>query len=64
MVPWRYLNVHGKCLIVACLLNMWIAVVLAMDGHWSSVFSVVVAAFCGLLTYRKRYQHQDADDIN
>ena len=64
MVPWRNLNTHGRCLVVACLFNTWVAVVLAMDGQWSSVFSIFVAAFCGMLTFRKKYQHQDAKDIN
>lgn len=64
MAPWRNLNIQGRCLVVACLLNAWVAVVLAIAGQWSSIFSIFVAAFCGMLTYKKRYRHQDARDIN
>jgi hypothetical protein len=64
MAPWRNLNTRGKVLVVACLFNMWVAVVLALDGLWESTFSVLVAAICGILTFKKRYQHQDAKDIN
>ena len=64
MKPWRVLNTKGKLLAVACCINMWVAVVLATDGKWSCVFSVVVAMICGICTYSKKYQHQTAEDIN
>lgn len=64
MKPWHVLNSRGKCLVVACCFNVWVAVVLAMDGKWSCIFSIIVAMICGLCTYDKRYQHQDAKDIN
>jgi hypothetical protein len=62
--PWRVLNNGGRILAVACVINMWIAILLAHRGEWSSIFSVVMAAFCGMMTYNKRYQYKDADDIN
>jgi len=64
MMPWSKLNIKGKILIVCCCLNMWLAVVIALSGDWSCIISVVVAATCGICTFKKRYQHQDADDIN
>ena len=64
MKPWHLLNTRGKILAVACCINMWVAVVLAVDGEWSSIFSVIVAMICGLCTFKKRYKHQDAKDIN
>ena len=64
MKPWCVLNIKGKVLVVACCLNMFVAVVLAMDGKWSCIFSVIVAMFCGVCTYDEQYQHQDAKDIN
>jgi len=63
-MPWRALNMKGKLLVVACCFNMWIAVVLATDGKWSCIFSVMVAMICGICTFDRRYQHQDAKDIN
>ena len=64
MAPWRNLNTRGKCLAIACLINVWVAVIIALDGQWSSIFSIFVGALCGILTYNKKYQHQDAKDIN
>lgn len=64
MAPWGNLNTKGKFLVIACLFNMWVAVVLALDGLWEAIFSVLVAATCGILTLKRRYQHQDAKDIN
>lgn len=64
MKPWHMLNTKGKALVVCCCFNMWVAVVLAMEGEWSCLFSVAVAMICGVSTYSKKYQHQDAKDIN
>lgn len=64
MAPWHKLNTRGKVLAIACCINMWVAVVLAMDGKWASIFSVFVAMICGISTCNKRYQHEDAKDIN
>ena len=64
MKPWRVLNTKGKALVIACCFNVYVAVVLAMDGQWSSIFSIFIAMICGLCTYDKRNQHQDAKDIN
>ena len=64
MMPWRTLNTRGKLLVVACCFNMWVAVVLATDGRWSCIFSVMVAMICGFCTYNKKYQQQTAEDIN
>lgn len=62
--PWRCLNFNGKILAVACIMNVWCAVYLASRGEWSCLFSVTMAAFCGIATYKRKYQHQDAKDIN
>lgn len=64
MAPWRDLNTKGKMLFVACLLNMYAAGVTAWAGSWFCVFSVLMAAFCGIMTYSKKYQIQTAEDIN
>lgn len=64
MKPWRTLNQKGKFLVVCCVINMIVAVTLARAGDWTCLFSVSVAAFCGVSTYSKRYQYQDAQDIN
>jgi len=62
--PWRYLNTNGKVLVVACITNVWCAVYLAHSGEWMCIFSACMAGFCGMMTYNKKYQHQDAKDIN
>lgn len=62
--PWRYLNTRGKVLAIACVTNIWVAVYMAYEGEWMSIFSGVMAAFCGMMTYFTKYQHQDATDIN
>ena len=64
MAHWSALNLKGKILAVACCFNLWVAFVIAMKGDWSCVVSFVVAMFCGLSTYNKRYQHIDANEIN
>lgn len=64
MSPWANLNTRGKLLAVCCIVNVVCAIMLAKMGSYTSVMSVTVAAFCGLSTYRKRNQHQDARDIN
>jgi hypothetical protein len=64
MRSWKHLNHKGKILLVCCVINMIVSVVLARAGDWACVFSVSVAAYCGMSTYSKRYQYLDAEDIN
>ena len=64
MSPWVNLNFKGKMLYVGCVLNVICAVTLAADGQILAIFSILMAAFCGLCTYSSHYQHQDAKDIN
>ena len=64
MSPWRNLNFKGKVMAIGCVLNAIAAVTLATQGSWLSVFSIVMAAWCGMWTYHPHYQHQDAKDIN
>lgn len=64
MAPWRNLNFLGKAFALACILNIICAVVSAKEGSYWAIFSTVMAAYCGLMTYNKRYQYQDARDIN
>ncbi len=64
MSPWRNLNNKGKMLAVACIINVIVAVILARGGSYMAVFSIIMAAWCGLWTYFPHYQHKDATDIN
>ena len=64
MLPWRDLNFQGRMLLVACIINVMVAVYFASIGDIFAVFSICMAAWCGLWTYHPRYQHQDAKDIN
>lgn len=62
--PWSGLNTKGKIISIACFANMVVAIILAMDGKWSCVFSFSVSMFCAICTYNDAYQYKDADDIN
>ena len=64
MLPWRELNTKGRMLVIACCLNMYAAVVMAMEGSWWSVFSVCMAMFCGMMTYNTRYRIITAQEMN
>jgi len=64
IAPWHNTNLQGKLMTVGCLLNVFVAVLFATNGSWYSIFSISVAAWCGMWTYHPRYQHQDAKDIN
>ena len=62
--PWLNLNLKGKIIAVACFVNIVVAIILAMDGKWSCIFSFSVSMFCAFCTYNDAYQYKDADDIN
>jgi len=62
--PWYNLNFKGKCMTVGCLINLTCAIVMAIEGHNIAIFSIMIAALCGLSTFLPHYQHQDAKDIN
>tara|TARA_B100000575_G_C22706245_1_gene426342 strand:- start:40 stop:249 length:210 start_codon:yes stop_codon:yes gene_type:complete len=64
MAPWKNLNFKGKILSISCILNVIASVILAVEGLWLALFSIVMAAWCGMWTYHSQYQHQDAKDIN
>ena len=64
IAPWRILNFKGRMMVLACVINLIIAVILAKEGSYVAVFSIVMAAWCGMWTYHAHYQHQDARDIN
>ena len=60
MSSWRNLNTTGRLLVVCCIVNLAVAVGLALKGNSiSAIFSTCIAAFCGLSTYSERYQIQD-----
>ncbi len=40
------------------------AVFFASKGDSFAIFSIIMAAWCGIFTYHPKYQHQDAKDIN
>ena len=64
MLPWRDLNFQGRILLVACIINVVVAVYFASIGDSFAVFSIVMAAWCGMFTYHPKYQQQTAKDIN
>lgn len=64
MAPWRNLNFKGKVMSIGCVLNVIAAVILATEGSWLALFSITMAAWCGMWTYHTHYQYKDAKDIN
>ena len=64
VAPWSNLNSKGKMLVIGCIINVIVAVILARGGSYMAVFSIIMAAWCGLWTYNSHYQHKDAKDIN
>lgn len=64
IASWYSLNIKGKMLWVACVVNIACAVTLAFGGSSMAVFSIIMAAYCGMITFQPRYQYQDANDIN
>lgn len=64
MSPWRNLNFKGKLMSIGCIINVIVAVILAQKGSYMAVFSIVMAAWCGVWTYHPHYQYKDAKDIN
>lgn len=64
IAPWKNLNFKGHLLTIGCIINLVVAIILAKEGSYMAVFSIVMAAWCGLWTYSPHYQHQDAKDIN
>jgi hypothetical protein len=64
MAPWRILNFKGKLMVIACIINVVVAVILAREGSLAAILSIITAAWCGMWTYHTHYQHEDAKDIN
>lgn len=64
MVSWNKLNLKGQIMVIGCIINVIIAVILAREGSYMAIFSIVMAAWCGIWTYHPHYQYKDAKDIN
>ena len=64
IAPWKTLNNAGRVLTICCVINVIVAVYLAKNGSYLSIFSIIMAMYCGIATYSPRYTYQDADDIN
>jgi len=56
---WFKLNLEGRVLYVACVINLIVAAILASDGQYAAIFSGLMAAFCNICSYNKRYQLDD-----
>lgn len=64
MAPWSCLNLTGKILAVACVINVICAIIFLKAGDYSCIFSMSMAAVCGLSTFGRKYQHINTKDIN
>lgn len=56
MIPWRYLNFSGRVLCIGCVINMYCAISIAVNGSFLALFPGVMSMFCAVMTYSKRYQ--------
>jgi len=56
MKNWGCLNLMGKTLFGAALLNGCLAIFYAYHGHMFAVFSISMAMVCGLSTFNRRYE--------
>jgi hypothetical protein len=56
MSPWSKLNKDGKLLLFCCVVNLFISVILAVDGSLFCFFPFTVSMFCGLFTLNSKYQ--------
>lgn len=64
MNNWHKLNGSGRLMYLMCLINTFIAFVLAGEGSWFSLFVLTTSAFCAAMTYSSRSMYYDHDDIN
>lgn len=64
MNNWYKLNGSGRMLYIMCLMNMFIAFMLAKQGSWFSIFVIITSAFCAFMTYSSKSVYQDHEDIN
>jgi hypothetical protein len=64
MVPWKNLNLKGKILVACVFMNMYVSIIYATTGSYVALFPALIAMYCGISTYNKRYQYQDAENIN
>lgn len=62
--PWSNLNLQGRVLVCACVVNLSVAIVLAMEGKMMCLFSAAMAVLCGLMSFCDKYQTIDHLKIN
>ena len=56
MRDWRDINNTGRGLVVLSIVNVVCGILLAIDGETASaLLSVSVAGFCGISTFRSKY---------
>ena len=55
MRPWSQLNYLGRLLLICCIINVWLALVFALNNDSFWIYYFVMAMFCGLSTYHPRY---------
>ena len=60
MRPWNDCNTLGKCMIICSIINVIVAIKLAMLPSYFSIFSVIMASYCGVMTYSKKCTKNDA----
>ena len=59
MRPWRDCTILGKCMIVCSIVNVIISIQLALIPSYQAIFSALMAAYCGLMTYSKKCTKHD-----
>jgi hypothetical protein len=56
--PWRNVNALGKVCIIFCVINMFLAIKLALIPSYLCLFQFFLAATCGLGTYSNKCQKE------
>lgn len=59
MRPWRDCNTLGKFMIICSIINVIVAIQLATIPSYFSIFSIIMGAYCGMITYSKKCTKHD-----
>lgn len=59
MRSWKDCNTLGKCMIICSVINVIVAIQLATIPSYFSIFSIIMGAYCGMMTYSKKCTKDD-----
>ncbi len=59
MRPWRDCSTMGRFMIICSIINVIVAVQLALASSYLAIFSAFMATYCWLMTYSKKCTKYD-----